>query len=827
MEVMLSDRTPVSLALVIYPIGGDWALPLIQLSEGLGIAIQASPTLAQAEGFIIDESNRFQLDVRACTVLQNGQRTSFPCDKVVVFEDEIYVESHLLEQWLPIRMTINLFRSFIVVTPSRKLPPQLRTERERVAERMREGDASYDSGYPQREIPHSVLDGPSIDELMSFARTFNSLGDKNNFRHTTQLAGEVGGFESYAFLNGDEKKIERWRLSLSRTDAQGQLLGPLGLRQIQLLDLDMPRMPLISEAQQGRGFILSNFPLTLPTTFQTTDFQGVLPAGWEVELFRNEVFLGRRTSEGTGRYVFSNISLYYGTNRFRFSFYGPHGERRQEYKNYQIDGSLVASNVPNYRLGYARLDDKRQRLALQYAQGVSKSVSLSAGFLKDDNTTLDRPYGSAGLAWFNDLFLLNTNCALSGAGGTACEFGEQTGWDTTSLGMKYTTLSRFQSDSFNSLSQSGALQTNQIDVSLSYILPLTTGVGMTWDYIRRGYEDHSTTNRITNRSSIGIDWATLNNELNYDFESSPHLSGKANVDIIPHSTRFRVGVDYNVKQLMDVEGEIQKNVDREYSVTALLRYLLSNRIFQTHVLVAKLYDALSIAVDLGVNGPKDYSAGIQFAMSMLRNPQDGNWRFSRETLTLTGSASAQVFVDSNENGKWDPDERPLPNLALLLNQREAGGVTDAHGTLLITQIRPYLATDLSISLRSLEDPFLHPSPKGVRFYPRAGKTAVLSLPVVVRGEADGLITLVEGNKTRGKRNFEVELLNEQGALVRKVRSGYDGVYLIDELPPGKYRVRPSPEALESLKVGVRPAFHEVMISAEGGFESGMDFTLTK
>ena len=81
-------------------------------------------------------------------------------------------------------------------------------------------------------------------------------------------------------------------------------------------------------SSSGRGAEVTNRPLFNPVAFDRTRFEGDLPTGWDAELYRNGELLAFSRSDGSQRYVFDNVPLLYGDNRFEIMVYGPQGQQR-------------------------------------------------------------------------------------------------------------------------------------------------------------------------------------------------------------------------------------------------------------------------------------------------------------------------------------------------------------------------------------------------------------------------------------------------------------------------------------------------------------------
>ena len=72
------------------------------------------------------------------------------------------------------------------------------------------------------------------------------------------------------------------------------------------------------------------------------DLRGILPSGYEVELYRNDILVGSIARAANDQYEFLEVPVDYGLNVFRLVFYGPQGQRREEVRRITVgDGRLA------------------------------------------------------------------------------------------------------------------------------------------------------------------------------------------------------------------------------------------------------------------------------------------------------------------------------------------------------------------------------------------------------------------------------------------------------------------------------------------------------
>jgi hypothetical protein len=212
-------------------------------------------------------------------------------------------------------------------------------------------------------------------------------------------------------------------------------------------------------------------------------------------------------------------------------------------------------------------------------------------------------------------------------------------------------------------------------------------------------------------------------------------------------------------------------------------------------------------------------------MALGREPRSGAWVADWQPLAGSGAVSARTFLDANQNGVFDPGEKPIEGAGFTMNEGSRHPVsTNSDGLAYLTRLPPRQYADIALDTSTLEDPQWLPTVKGMRILPRPGKVQRIDFPVAMTGEVDGTVYLLEGGKTRGIGNALVELVDDQGRVVASGLSASDGYYIIPAVRPGHYRARISPGQLEKLGLA-STAPVELTMRADGEFVYGLDFRL--
>ena len=132
----------------------------------------------------------------------------------------------------------------------------------------------------------------------------------------------------------------------------------------------------------------------------------------------------------------------------------------------------------------------------------------------------------------------------------------------------------------------------------------------------------------------------------------------------------------------------------------------------------------------------------------------------------------------------------------------------------------------SIAKNTLEDPLWTPALDGMRIVPRPGQAMQLDFPIFTSGEIDGTVYLIKNNKTVAAGRVRVEVVDNNGQVIRSATTEYDGFYVVTNVPLGEYAVRVSPEQMDELNLTTKTDA-TFTLTADDQFKSGLDFELSE
>src|SRR5262249_26133018 len=148
--------------------------------QALDFAITVDVGARTADGFFITENRRFSLDVSSQRVTVEGKPRRFDSLRIEVHQDDIYVDTQLLSDWLPMDLTVDLSSRLVRVGPREPLPVQKRQEREQRARKELSSLGYEGPKSPKIGNPYRLFDYPFIDQpLRATIATINGSSTRN------------------------------------------------------------------------------------------------------------------------------------------------------------------------------------------------------------------------------------------------------------------------------------------------------------------------------------------------------------------------------------------------------------------------------------------------------------------------------------------------------------------------------------------------------------------------------------------------------------------------------------------------------------------------
>jgi len=770
----------------------------------------------KASGWAFKEENRVDIDQSAGLArFGKDQQERIAAGTIRETPEGWCVDSAALTRWFGITVTPSTSGSLLMLESEAKLPVELAREREQRAARLHKAALPLE-GLPRVKLPYRMWRAPALDFIVSAGVAYRaSNGMQVDRQASIVAAGEIAQLSYDAMLSSDSKgRPKSLRMRAYRSDPEGGLLGPFNATHFAIGDVEGLSSRLVGGAS-GRGAQVTNRPLFNPVAFDRTRFEGDLPPGWDAELYRNGELLAFSRSDGSSRYVFEDVPLVYGDNRFEIILYGPQGQQRSRLETINVGQSQVPSGKTWYWAGVsqpgrnmlsnfvgrddgggppgARQPGDFQRpdlqAAVQVEHGLDKrtSVGLLATMLLAGHEKLTFVEGSVrrsiGPALVEAAVARDSNGGIAARAQGIAKIG--------SVNVSAETLIA------NGFTLNGRREDHYRDTRLALDAPIRIGRQQLSAHgdvrlIDRGASDKTLDahGRLSTNFN-GFNLTTLVNWQRRLGSNEPpqadhldvgligtgrignvRLRGEAQWDVKPES-RFRTAE-------LSAYWSASENADWEGAV-AYDAYAKRGRARVSHI---RRFSAVAAAASLEAGTDGSFAAGINLNFSL--DSGAGGMRLTSQKLATGGSVEARIYRDINDNGRRDLSEPWEKGAAITTGQRVSDEVSDQQGFVRVDGLQPYRPIAIGIDTSTLDDPMLTPKKALQVIVPRPGVAAKLEIGLVGGGDIEAMLVRDDG---RGFEGLDVELFDASGKPVATARSDYDGFILFERVAYGSYTLR--------------------------------------
>jgi hypothetical protein len=252
--------------------------------------------------------------------------------------------------------------------------------------------------------------------------------------------------------------------------------------------------------------------------------------------------------------------------------------------------------------------------------------------------------------------------------------------------------------------------------------------------------------------------------------------------------KFRLKPDSRFESAALVaEWEGRGSGRHEANWRAELGYDPANRRARAGLGYVRRYEKFSLNANVEAATDGSVAAGLNLAFSIGPDPRAGRGlRVSSSRLASQGQALVRVFRDLNGDGVHQPDEPGVKDVELTAGRTVTDGKTDQNGQMIVDDLGVFQPVLIGIDTSSLADPLIQPSSPGMVITPRPGVATSVNLPLVSAGEVDGTLVKPGGGSLEG---VDLELVNAAGAVIGRARSDFDGFFLFESVPYGRYSIR--------------------------------------
>jgi Carboxypeptidase regulatory-like domain len=788
-------------------------LDLADTIMALDLPIRLDKKLRRATGWAFEERNAILIDREAKIVqIMNKNEKLSPSD-IYDTPEGWCVNAQAMARWLGIKLEADSSNALLIIKASTKLPVELAAERRSRAAKIRPITNFDLKSLPQADMPFRGVKAPSVEAVVTLGGVREGKGKiRPDVQYEFYASGEIGPVAYDARLASDRKAVpESLRVRAYRVDPTGHLFGDgLPVTQVAAGDVTGFSTALVSQANIGRGAMVTNRPIDRPDSYDRTDFRGELPAGWDAELYRNGQLLALSVDRSDGRYEFLAIPLLYGQNKFEVVLYGPQGQIRRDERTVTVGFDSIPPRQTWYWAGINQ--DGRDLIGLgriRFGTGAWRgSVGVERGI--DARTSAQIAFHSLYVREVGRRNFLEGSVRRA-VGPALFEFSSATDFKGGAA-FRSNILAEFGGTyvTGESIFATGGFRSDRVleNVTGRHSLALDRTVSLGRSVVPLHFDARYTTRStgqasfdLVARASTNVGRLTLTNETSWRHDRNPFgrdppgtiessFLGNARLGRVRFrgETRFRLAPQRHFQsatlvgewtgkgdmyEAPDFRAEIGYERERDRARFGL-GYV---RRFEKFALTANAEAATDGSVALGLN----------LSFSLGPNPtHPGRIRLTSSHLASQGQILARVYRDVNGDGKRQDDEPVESDVQLATGRTPVRDLTDKHGAVIISDVQPYVPILVGIDAGSLPDPLIQPATAGIVVTPRPGVTAIIDLPLVGAGEVDGTLIRSGGNGIEG---VDLDLIDTSLNVVARTRTDFDGYFIFESVPYGKYSIR--------------------------------------
>jgi hypothetical protein len=789
--------------------GGKTYLPLGELASLLDFPITVNADKKTAEGWFIKDSNRLFITEKTAKV--HGVEENVPPGSLFFKDKDIFIDTVLLQKWLPLDFSVNLKRMVLNITTRENLPYQAARWRKNLHTKLEQKEnVPQEKSFKKIEAPYEAAQWPSLD--LTFSPSYQSSDQRAQATYSLLAGGDLGYLTSHLYAAGNlnDKQVSDARISLGRNNYERNLLGPLHASSFLFGDINSISLAQTTTAGQGRGFMMTNRALNRPDKFDVTNFIGDSKPGWEVELYRNDALIGFQIVDSSGQYEFKEIPVLFGNNFFRLSFYGPQGQREDLTRSINADSSLLSPGEFTYNIS---VDEKEKRLLgvgetapedsgglravgeMEY--GLTNRITVTLGSARAVVKEQDHTYTTAGL----HSSFMETLTALDGAyddttGGYSARLSASARYLSTDIQFQQKVAKDFVSeedkDPANLITSQTKLGLNrEMHVPLLNTLVLGNNLLLT----RNRYSSERIESLASYRLSTSVNGFSATNTLDYDRDNLGLSQLRGNLSLRRAYGKFQPALqtDYTIRpqaQFDSAHFSLLYPIAPKVSGNATLgRNFTGGRNTELGNTVTFDMQHYKLSLTGRVDKQGNYFAGLTFNMALARLPGSKKWFASSKSLAQTGTVAVHPYMDRNYNQQLDPDEGAPKNTLIKIGSRRLE--TDSDGLAVVSQLPIDTPIAINMDQGRQENPYLISSGE-YHVVPRAGAVIVVNYPLMESSQVEGTVHAPAGADTA---SLQVDLLDAKGQVVNSTHTSFDGYYLLEGVMPGIYKLRISTDSL--------------------------------
>lgn len=572
------------------------------------------------------------------------------------------------------------------------------------------------------------------------------------------------------------------------------------------------------------GGQITNAPTQIRKSFGTYALSDHTQPDWMVELYINNVLVDYVKADANGFFSF-NVPLMYGRTEISLRYYGPWGEEQVSGKQFVIPFNFLPAKKMEYVLSSGLIEDGKNSLFAnaKVNYGLSDRITIGGGVEYVSSLVNQKiiPFLNTSVRVAPQLFIsggyypnvmYNGKLNYTAANNLRLEV-DYAKYDKAQQAIRFNysemrkaTLSfLFHTAHFSGNSRLSVEQNlfNSTKYNTSELLFSGTGYGLNFNF---------TTNLFYSATGKPFIYSNLSTSL---------LLPKGFV-LIP-----QVRYEYNADGITSLRAELKKQMFKKGFVQASFDHNFKTN--SSYLQIGFRYDFETISTGFSSSFTKNQASFSQSANgSLIYEPKADFIDFNNKISVGRASMKFIPFLDTNGNGKRDPNEPPVIGIQIILN---GGGrqINSKDGTTIITGLEPYIKNHVELNTDRINNIAWRVINKNLNITLNPNQLKTIEIPVVIVGEVGGTVNRNENGKRIGTGGLKINIYDTDNVLTTTILSEPDGYFSFLGLKSGQYSAKIDSLQLQKLQMKAEPAnaSFEIENGADGSIVDNLEFVLDK
>jgi len=802
---------------------GEMFLPLSDIVNGFEFPIFVNSENGVAKGWFMKEGRDFFLDIKNKTLTADGTTLSLGEDDVRWGEDELYINSSILDKIFPVKTKIDKKNLMLEIESLEPMPFEQKLDREKKQKLLRSTkfrNVSYKDDYIESTDLFTI---PFLDFGLNYTQSKNSNNTQKTLAYSLGGNGLMFGLDSAFNFYGNSTNDNKFaRLNLSRYRQQSDFLG--FAKFFEMGDISTYDIDLISSSSNGRGFNISTFDEKGQGTQRSYKLQGQLMQGWEVEVYRNNVLMDFTTGDGTGLYSFDNLSLQMGANKFKLIFYGPQGEIREEEKVIHLTPTSVRKGRWAYRnfvqedvkplIAFNDQQVQGRRAGTTGEYGLADNFSITGGLIfydpMDDKAYIQERNKFRAMIGAKTGFSV-FRFALSSAFSEdtdlpAVEGLAEANWKNLNLFVNHSEFNELKTEKSyldNRYLKNETKLNTRFRIPIPYIatLPFFSRIQIAESVEGLKYKEMTNT--------LSLSWwrfylsSELRNRVNFAQAKTDTLTNYLNIQLGKYAVRGETRYNLNKHLLESTSLGINARYNKTNIQTKWNRTTGSD---STHrdfysVQASRNFSFGTFGAGFSTSSEDDQMISISYNASLLNNPIEKSFFLAESGESSQGAIVAQSYLDTDYDGVFSKHEEKIDGASYRTNGYSGDGKNS-----FISGLGEYSLVNIKMDEKSLGEISHYPNEDFKTVMPRSGVATKVNLGVVSLGAIDGEIKLVRKGRYKGLKGIRI-FVKKDGKRIAETLTDSEGYYTFEKLKPDFYIIGFDEMQMKILRYKLPPPLH--------------------